>query len=119
MRKEIESISSDSKNTVIFLSLRQIYLLNSTYRYLYTNKIIRIIFQILLVNSIYDKIKILKIIRKVIRTNIYYYDDMSYNHEYGEVKFYNKVIKQIQEMNINYFNYEKIIKIQTLLKSDE
>ncbi|PCJ67868.1 MAG: hypothetical protein COA58_01645 [Bacteroidetes bacterium] len=38
-------------------------------------------------------------------------DDCSYNHENGEVKFYDKLITYLKEKNVPYFNYEYIIKL--------
>lgn len=39
---------------------------------------------------------------------IYYYDDLSYNHENGEVKYYQHLIKEIQKTKANYFDKQAI-----------
>lgn len=42
---------------------------------------------------------------------ITYYDDLSYNHENGNVKFYSSVIKKINKLPINYIGYDEINQI--------
>lgn len=39
---------------------------------------------------------------------ITYYDDLSYNHENGEVKFYSLVITELKKLPINYIGYNEI-----------
>jgi FMN phosphatase YigB (HAD superfamily) len=43
------------------------------------------------------------------------YDDLSYNHENGEVKFYHEIIKEVNELSISYFGYKEILKINNLI----
>ena len=43
--------------------------------------------------------------------NVNYYDDLSYNHEYGEIKFYSDVIEELKHLPVNYFGYHEILKI--------
>lgn len=45
--------------------------------------------------------------------HITYYDDLSYNHENGEVKFYRDVIEKVRQMSIKYIGYEEIISINS------
>lgn len=40
--------------------------------------------------------------------NVFYYDDLSYNHENGEVKFYQDVIESIKQTSIHYYGYDEI-----------
>ena len=44
---------------------------------------------------------------------IVYFDDLSYNHENGEVLYYEEVIKAVQKMPIRYIGYAELIKMQT------
>ena len=39
---------------------------------------------------------------------ITYYDDLSYNHENGKVKFYESLITQVKQLPINYIGYNEI-----------
>ncbi len=43
--------------------------------------------------------------------NVTYYDDLSYNHEYGEIKFYSDIIEELNHLPINYHGYHEILKI--------
>jgi hypothetical protein len=47
------------------------------------------------------------------------YDDLSYNHENGEVKFYNEIISEVKKLSISYFDYAEILKINNLKSIDE
>lgn len=42
------------------------------------------------------------------------YDDLSYNHENGEVKFYHDIINEVKKLPISYFGYWEILKINQL-----
>jgi hypothetical protein len=44
---------------------------------------------------------------------IIYFDDLSYNHENGEVLFYENVIEAAQKMPIRYIGYAQLLKMQT------
>jgi hypothetical protein len=44
---------------------------------------------------------------------IIYFDDLSYNHENGEVLFYENVIKAVQKMPIRYIGYAELLKMQS------
>jgi hypothetical protein len=57
-----------------------------------------------------DKIAYLKLANNNFK-NVTYYDDLSYNHENGDVKFYSKEIETFQNMTIEYIGYEEILKI--------
>jgi hypothetical protein len=43
------------------------------------------------------------------------YDDLSYNHENGEVKFYHEIINEINKLSISYVGYKEIFKINSLI----
>lgn len=67
-------------------------------------------FSLVLVSSPMEKIKIIKKLRN---NEIDFYDDMSYSHELGQVKFYSVEIDEIMKIsNVRYFGYEEIIKFQ-------
>jgi hypothetical protein len=44
---------------------------------------------------------------------VFYYDDLSYNHENGNVKFYSDVIIKVKKLDITYFDYEYINKLNS------
>jgi hypothetical protein len=47
--------------------------------------------------------------------NITFLDDLSYNHENGDVKFFIEEINRIKNINVTYVNSESILKIQNEL----
>jgi hypothetical protein len=47
-------------------------------------------------------------------SKVTYYDDLSYNQENGEVKFYTDVIKTIKSLPINYIGYNEINSINNI-----
>jgi hypothetical protein len=44
---------------------------------------------------------------------ITFYDDLSYNHEKGQVLFYEEVIEAVKKMPIKYIGYEELLKMQS------
>lgn len=110
MQKYIQDLKSDKKNIILFLSMRPIYLLFNTIKYMNKNRIRTKFSQVLLVNEIRDKIIVLKIINKLFKAKVIYYDDLSYNHEYGKILFYNDIIEEIKKIDIVYYGYDDIQK---------
>ena len=47
-----------------------------------------------------------------VKEKILYYDDLSYNHEHGQIKFYSDVIEQIKKLDIVYFDAAYLNQIQ-------
>lgn len=45
------------------------------------------------------------------KKSITYYDDLSYNHENGEVKFYYEIIQSVRNLPLRYIDYNQIRKI--------
>jgi hypothetical protein len=50
---------------------------------------------------------------KSITYPIVYLDDLSYNHENGEVLFYENVIDAVKKMPIRYVGYDELLKLQS------
>jgi hypothetical protein len=44
---------------------------------------------------------------------ITYFDDLSYNHENGEVMYYNEVIEAVKKMPIKYIGYDELLALQS------
>lgn len=44
---------------------------------------------------------------------VIYFDDLSYNHENGEVLYYEDVIAAVQKMPIRYIGYDELLKMQS------
>jgi hypothetical protein len=45
---------------------------------------------------------------------ITFFDDLSYNHEKGEVLFYEEVIEAVKKMPIKYIGYKELLKMQSV-----
>jgi hypothetical protein len=45
--------------------------------------------------------------------SITFFDDLSYNHEKGEVLFYEEVIEAVKKMPIKYIGYEELLRMQS------
>ncbi len=93
----------------VFLTSRSYNLRNATIDWLVNQGLSAGNSNVILVQNPSEKIELIK---KVIKHKIIYFDDLSYNHENGEVKFYSELIKQCQEFsNVEYFGYYDIVKL--------
>lgn len=103
----INQLYSDNK-VVIFLSARNYMYLEATKYWLTKNYIFKN--NVFLVDNPVDKLWFLS---KIKRYKVYYFDDLSYNHENGEVKYYNEIINLLgNHKRLNYYGYNELIKIQ-------
>jgi hypothetical protein len=92
---------------VILLSARGARLYFKTLKWAYSNNLIDSRNDLILVPTPKDKIPFLK---KAIANNysVVYYDDLSYNHEYGEVRLYEEIIKEVKHLNLTYHGLMEI-----------
>lgn len=92
---------------VIFLTARDYKLYSITLKWLLNIGISKP--NLIMVSKPYEKIKLL---RSIPNKRIILYDDLSYNHENGYVKFYDKEILLISQMkNVEYLDYNYLIKL--------
>jgi uncharacterized HAD superfamily protein len=93
---------------VFFLSARSYNYLDLTKKWLINNKIFRD--NVFLVDNVNEKFWYLN---KCKNFKIYYFDDLSYNHEHGEVKYYEQFIKKIEKLsNVKFYDHVKLKLIQ-------
>lgn len=98
-----------SGSKVFFLTARPYSTYNLTFKWLNDMGLIETKKFLFLVSKPYDKVKMLK---QVKNKKIFFYDDMTYNHEQGEIKYYKNEIKQLKKIqNIEYFDVKFINKI--------
>lgn len=71
---------------------------------------------LVLVSRPKQKLRYLKILCK--RNHLIYVDDLSYNHENGQVKFYTDVIEEVLHLNIKYIGYSDIELIEKLKNNE-
>jgi hypothetical protein len=95
----------------IFLSNRSIFTHSATYNWLLKHQMFDDKKDLLILTS-YPEQKIYYL-NKLAAKNamIFYYDDLSYNHENGDVKFYHHIIEEIKKINLKYFDYTHIINL--------
>ena len=99
----------DDYDLVFFLSARNFKLYHVTADWIQKNFNVKK-FKLRLVPDVELKLIYLKKFTLNNKT-ILYVDDLSYNHENGEVKFYKKVIKRVRKnSNILYYGYDDIQK---------
>jgi hypothetical protein len=97
----------------IFLSNRNLLTFLTTRKWLMKNNLYNRSKDLLILTSSPEQK--LYFLRKLDTNNrtVFYYDDLSFNHENGEVKFYEKVIEQVKKMTIIYFDYNHILKLNS------
>ncbi len=107
MRKYILRLKNEG-HCVIYLTARQYFYCNLTFNWLRDMDLIQDKNDLFLVSKPMEKIKLLKLVEK----SIVFYDDMTYNHEKGEVKYYNVEIEMLKNMHhIKYYDIKSINKI--------
>ncbi|MFC4722881.1 hypothetical protein ACFO5O_11150 [Geojedonia litorea] len=112
MRRLISILYKNPNTIVLFLTARSLHDYPVTYKWLKSQGFPLKYSDLFIVNSPRFKIKILSALKKQ-KVNVYYIDDLSYNHENGVVKFYDSEIKDIKNLstlqeNIKYFGYDDI-----------
>jgi hypothetical protein len=93
---------------VYILTSRKFQFYGVTKKYLSKNLNFKVPFY--LVSEPIKKLKFVKY-SSIVFNKVSYYDDLSYNHENGEVKFYLDVIGEIKKLPVSYFGYDEILKI--------
>lgn len=105
----INSIYPIAKYEWIFLTSRSYSLRKTTINWLLNQKLPASNKNVILVQSPNEK---LVLIKKYVKKSSIYFDDLSYNHENGEIKFYMDEINQYKNLdNIQYFGNNQIIEI--------
>lgn len=101
----------ESEEKIVFLTARDYrhYFLTKKWLKQYINGP----FSLILVSKPDQKVKLLG---NNLKNSFVYYDDLSYSHEHGKVKFYSDQIAELMTMsNVKYYGYYEILKIQGIL----
>jgi hypothetical protein len=109
MVKFVKSIIARNE-PVIFLSARNYRLMTITKNWLGQQEILSKTGDVFLVPNAEAKIPYLKYLLSK-NVNVEYIDDLSYNHENNQVKFYQHVIDQVIELDIDYKGLDYIASI--------
>lgn len=99
----IQSIEFEKDNLIVFLSARNPRYYNITKKWLNQNGFRS--FLLLLVPSVNNKITVIKLVSR--KKVVVFFDDLSFNHEAGDIKYYENIIHDIKQMeNVKYFDYK-------------
>ncbi len=103
------SLNADTK--LIFLSHRP----SSCYRYTLNllqniDNFSKVDFQLYFVPKVTYKKMYFKVANSLF-DEVWLIDDLTYNHEFGEVLYYNEIIEYVRRLNIKYFDYKFILNI--------
>lgn len=113
MRDYINSHYKNNSHKIIYLTARYFNLIPITKTWLAKNNFLIKDAKLLLVSK--PKLKLYFLKKAVeMKYKTIYIDDLSYNHENGEVKFYNAVLSEVSDMNIDYIGYDEIKKINNV-----
>ena len=111
--KHIQRHYPSNEYTWIYLTIRKYQLINITKNWLLKSDM-QVNNNVILVQSPKEKIEL---INHYIKSASLYFDDLSYNQENGELKFYSKEIEAIRKNNlITYFGYQEI---QNIISKNE
>ncbi len=103
--KYIQRHYSSNEYTWIYLTSRKYQLINTTKNWLFKFNM-QVNNNVILVQSPKEKIEL---INQYVKSASFYFDDLSYNQEHGELKFYSKEIEAIRKNDlITYFGYQEI-----------
>jgi hypothetical protein len=106
----IKKIVLSKGNTIIYLTARDFRDYNVTFKWLFNNNIEVNYRNLFLVPGAYYKLKFIRLLIKRNHT-ITYLDDLSYNHEKGQIQYYQKIINELDLLPIRYIDYFKIQQI--------
>ncbi|WP_439506868.1 hypothetical protein [Sediminibacterium sp.] len=97
----------------IFLSNRNIFTYSATSNWLLKHKLIDEGKDLLILTSFPEQK--LYYLNKLVRNNseVFYYDDLSYNHENGKVEFYDHIITKVKKIDLKYFDYSYIVNLNS------
>ena len=104
MKEQVNSLSKKGK--VVFLSARNLRFIFQTKKRLKLD-FPTINFQLILVDQPKDKLKYLKFFISN-TSKVFYYDDLSYNHENNDLKLYNNTINEVLKLPVEYYGLEVI-----------
>ncbi len=82
-----------------------------THRWLMQHSISASLFEVIIVSSPAEKIQLLT--DAALERRIVYIDDLSWNHERGEVKFYESELEAVKKLPVRYIGYKTILRFNS------
>lgn len=112
MKKLLNSLLKSPSRKVVFLTSRSYLDWRTTHQWLIQNGILVTKSDIIIVSSPAQKIDFIKrIIPR--QKQVTFIDDLSYNHENGQVKFYDTEIQLISGLSLRYIGYKTILRFNS------
>lgn len=111
MKNLLCSLHYSKSRKVIFLTSRSYRLWSTTHDWLEINNIPGSLTDVILVSSPAEKVKLLATYASNAR--IVYIDDLSWNQERGELKYYKSELETIKKLPITYIGYKTILRFNS------
>lgn len=112
MKVLLNNLLTSPSRKVIFLTSRSYLAWNTTYLWLNQNGIAVAKSDVIIVSSPAQKTEFIK---KILPRSkpVTFIDDLSYNHENGQVKFYDTEIQLISGLSLRYVGYKTILRFNS------
>lgn len=102
MRDYLLQINKDPKNVIFYISARNSNLFQVTYNWLVSVGFNLSEQQLLLVPFAHNKLQYIQFVKRQHPVSVTFIDDLSYNHENGNVLFYDKLLEEVKLLPISY-----------------
>ncbi|MBK8658834.1 MAG: hypothetical protein IPN22_08170 [Bacteroidetes bacterium] len=111
MKNLLCSLHHSKSRKVVFLTSRSYTLWSTTHDWLELNNIPGSLIDVILVSSPAEKVKLLTTSASKVR--IVYIDDLSWNQERGELKWYDSELEAVKKLPITYIGYKTILRFNS------
>jgi hypothetical protein len=111
MRNLLIALLQSKSRKVIFMTSRSYLQWTVTHRWLMQQSISASLFEVIIVSSPAEKIQLLT--DAALERRIVYIDDLSWNHERGEVKFYETELEAVKKLPVRYIGYKTILRFNS------
>ena len=114
LKRVVQMLMQSPSRQVVFLTARSYKVWFTTQQWLQQNGIDASLCNIVIVQKPMDKIELLQ---KILPRNktVYLIDDMTWNHEKGDMKFYETEIQLLSKLPVRYIGYQTIHRHQSKL----
>ena len=117
MKKYIERHYKNSSYYLIYLTARNYRLISVTNTWLHKNDFVNSDSSVIVV--FHPNLKLYFLKRALAKNyEITYIDDLSYNHEHNEIKYYDYIIDEVKLLPLKYIDYNKILEINNDLQNN-
>lgn len=102
MRRVLMTLYSNPNNRIFFITARSYNSWFATVNWLRANGIPADLSRTIITNTAPEKLQLLTSLTGKTKF-IYWIDDLSYNHEFGDVKYYEDLLTKVQSTSIRFF----------------